>query len=84
MFTGRVAGDYVRAMRAGFFSQPFGHEGGITGHPADFLVDGNGIVRFARYGSDYADTMTVDEALRVARERGLSTPRLPRNVAVAS
>src|ERR1700675_739157 len=57
MFTQRVARDYARAMLAGFLSGPFGHEGGIKGHPADFLIDEQGVIRLAHYGLDYADTL---------------------------
>jgi hypothetical protein len=32
MFNGKVARDYASAMRAGYFSRPFGHHGGIKGH----------------------------------------------------
>ncbi|MGW8363283.1 peroxiredoxin-like family protein [Streptomyces wedmorensis] len=63
MFTGAVAKDYGRAMRAGIFSRPIGHEGGIQGHPADFLIDSEGVLRLAHYGRDYADTMGVDAVL---------------------
>lgn len=75
MFTRHVMRDYLRAIGAGFLSRPFGHEGGIQGHPADFLIDGGGVVRFAHYGRDYADTMTVDDILAVAVDRGLTKAR---------
>ncbi|MFD7260117.1 redoxin domain-containing protein [Streptomyces sp. NPDC059874] len=66
MFTGAVARDYGRAMRAGIFCRPIGHEGGVQGHPADFLIDSEGVLRPARYGRDYADTMGVDAVLDAA------------------
>ena len=71
MFSLRVWRDYARAMGAGFFSRPFGHEGGIKGHPADFLIDGQGVIRFAHYGRDYADTLNVDRILELAAQAGL-------------
>jgi peroxiredoxin len=70
MFDGKVARDYARAMRAGFFSRPFGHHGGIKGHPADFLIDGEGIIQHAHYGESYADSLEVDEVVSLARELG--------------
>lgn len=75
MLTRRVMRDYVQAMRAGFFSRPLGHEGGIQGHPADFLIDGGGVIRLARYGRDYADTLSVGAVLTVAVDRGLADAR---------
>lgn len=71
MFSRRVWGDYARAARAGFFSRPLGHEGGVRGHPADFLVDGDGTVRLAHYGRDYADTLNVDAVIEAGADRGL-------------
>ncbi|MEV5974693.1 peroxiredoxin-like family protein [Streptomyces sp. NPDC051921] len=69
MLHARVAADNMRALRAGYRSMlPFGHEGGIRGHPADFLVDPDGIVRLAHYGADYADTLDVDTVLNAARD----------------
>ncbi|MDE3133416.1 MAG: AhpC/TSA family protein [Acidobacteriota bacterium] len=68
MFSRAVARDYVRAMGAGHFSRPLGHEGGIQGHPADFLVGPDGVIRYVHYGSDYADTLRVDAILQAARE----------------
>jgi peroxiredoxin len=74
MFTRRVMRDYVRAIGAGFLTRPVGHEGGIQGHPADFLVDGEGIIRLARYGRDYADTMQVDDVVEAAVGLGIANP----------
>ena len=71
MFSLGVARDYTRAMLTGFFSGPFGHEGGIKGHPADFLIDGQGVIRLAHYGLDYADTLNVDRILELASQAGL-------------
>jgi peroxiredoxin len=67
MFTWDVMRDYARAMAQGIFSKPFGHEGGIQGHPADFIIDESGTIVHARYGRNYADTLTVDGVLAVAR-----------------
>lgn len=72
MFDGQVARDYARAMGAGFFSSPFGHHGGIKGHPADFVIDGEGVIRHAHYGEGYADSLGVDEVVSLARELGLA------------
>lgn len=66
MFSARVARDYGRALRAGLGSRPVGHHGGITGHPADFILDPGGVIRYARYGADYADTLGVDKVLELA------------------
>lgn len=68
MFSAAVAHDYGRAMAAGYFSKPLGHEGGIQGHPADFLLDADGVIRHAHYGADYADTLRVDAMLAAAAQ----------------
>ncbi len=52
MFSRDVARDYARAMGAGFFAKGFGYHGGIKGHPADFVIDGDGIIKFAHYGDN--------------------------------
>jgi peroxiredoxin len=73
MFSWAVMRDYVKAMARGIFSKPFGHEGGIQGHPADFIVDERGTITFARYGRNYADTLTVDGVLELARPAAAPT-----------
>lgn len=72
MFARKVASDYVRAMRDGFYSKPFGYHGGIKGHPADFIIDGDGIVKHAHYGASYADSLGVDAVISVAGELGIA------------
>ena len=71
MFDGKVARDYASAMRAGYFSRPFGHHGGIKGHPADFIIDAEGVIKHAHYGESYADSLGVDDVVSLARELGL-------------
>jgi peroxiredoxin len=72
MFSWAVMRDYMRAMWNGIFSKPFGHEGGIQGHPADFIVDERGVLTYARYGANYADTLGVDAVLALARSGSLA------------
>ncbi len=74
MFTLRVWRKYARAMLHGFITRPFGHEGSMKGHPADFLIDATGIVRYAHYGVDYADSLTADDAIAAAAELALTAP----------
>jgi len=68
MFSGMVARDYLRAMRAGFYSKPVGHDGGVKGHPADFIIDGDGTIRHVHYGENYADSLGVDAVISIAGE----------------
>ena len=79
MLSGRVARDYIRAMRAGIFSKPLGHDGGIKGHPADFVIDGDGAIRHVHYGENYADSLGVDVLVSLASQLGMtagsSTPQ---------
>ena len=47
-------------------------DGGITGNPADFIVDAAGRIAFAHYGRHYADSLTIGQLADVLRglERG--------------
>ena len=74
MFSFAVWRDYALALAAGFSAGMLSHDGGISGHPADFLVDEKGILRHAHYGVDYADSLTVSQALDVARKLELIQP----------
>ena len=74
MFSADVARDYRRALAAGYRSRPLGHHGGIAGHPADFILDRDGLIRHAHYGANYADTLGVDDILRIAGGTGVLTP----------
>ncbi|MCK6444797.1 MAG: redoxin domain-containing protein [Planctomycetes bacterium] len=56
------------AARAGLrprWRDTFAH--GISGFPADFLIGADGRIEQARYGANFTDSLTVDEALRWAR-----------------
>jgi hypothetical protein len=71
MFSFAVWRDYYLALRAGFSTGMFSHDGGMFGHPADMLVDKDGIIRYVHYGKDYADSLTVDPALEAAGKAGM-------------
>ena len=75
MFTLRVWQRYMKAMLYGFVTRPIGHEGSMKGHPADFFIDPQGRVRYAHYGTDYTDSLTADEAVRIAQELGVAPPQ---------
>ncbi|MEU6882327.1 peroxiredoxin-like family protein [Streptomyces sp. NPDC046712] len=78
MFHGKVMSDNMRAMGAGYLGMmPFGHEGGIRGHPADFLIGPDGVVRMAHYGAHYADTLSVDAVLAAATTPTATTTPAP-------
>jgi len=68
MFSLAVWRDYYLALRAGFSTGMFSHDGGMFGHPADMLVDKDGIIRYVHYGKDYADSLTVEQALEAAEK----------------
>lgn len=59
-----VLGKAVRAVARGYFPKPA--EGGQNGLPADFLIE-RGVVRYAHYGKHAADTLSVDEVLKLGR-----------------
>ena len=72
---GKMWVDYTRAIVRGFLSSLkfFFNEGGDVGIPADFLIDGEGVIRHAHYGNHYSDTLTVSDSLRLAQELNLAT-----------
>jgi len=56
-------------------------ENGIFGLPADFLIDPNGKVLAAHYGSHAYDNWDADQLLRLVSERENSAAELEREVA---
>jgi peroxiredoxin len=70
MFAPAVWRDYARALAAGFPPGMLTSDGGITGQPADFLIDAQGIVAFAHYGRHYADSLTAAELADARRRLG--------------
>ena len=67
MVSPAVMRDYVKALAAGYPPGMFTQDGGITGNPADFIVDANGRIAYAHYGSQYADSLTAPEVVEVWR-----------------
>jgi thioredoxin-dependent peroxiredoxin len=67
MMSPAVVRDYARALAQGYPSGMFTHDGGVTGKPADFIVDANGRVAFAHYGSHYADSLNAPDVVDVWR-----------------
>jgi peroxiredoxin len=67
MFSPAVMRDYAAALIEGFPPGLLTSEGGITGNPADFLIDAEGRVAFAHYGKHYADSLTAQQVAEVRR-----------------
>ena len=65
MFSPAVMRDYFLAMKAGFPPGMLSSDGGVTGNPADFIVDADGRIAFAHYGRQYADSLTADQVLEI-------------------
>ena len=59
----------VAAVREGFVI-PAGPDGPITRVPADFLIDGEGVIRVARYGESIVDHIPLDRVAEFARVYG--------------
>lgn len=57
--------------------------GGILGLPADFIIDGAGNIRAARYGRHADDAMTVDEVLTYTKQ-GAAMQSMPGNLPMSS
>lgn len=65
--------DYTKAIFKGFFSPKlFGNEGGDTGMPADFLIDGSGTIRYAHYGKHAADSISLGDSVKLIHDLGLA------------
>jgi peroxiredoxin len=75
-----VMREYVKAMRAGFSPGLVTSDGGVTGNPADFLIDASGQVVFAHYGKQYADSLDAAQVVEAWRsaQRAVTRPRLSR------
>lgn len=67
MVSTAVMRDYAKALAAGYPAGMFTQDGGITGNPADFIVDANGRIAYAHYGSQYADSLTAPEVVQIWR-----------------
>ena len=68
--------DYGKALAAGYPPGLLTSDGGITGNPADFIVDESGRIVSAHYGRHNADSLDAPDvaaALRAA-QWGLDVP----------
>jgi peroxiredoxin len=67
MFSPTVVRDYYRALKAGLPPGMFSSDGGVTGNPADFIIDGDGRIAFAHYGRHYADSLDAGQIADISR-----------------
>lgn len=74
MFSFTVMREYFHALKAGFPPGMFSADGGVTGNPADFIIDADGQIAYAHYGRQYADSLDVEQVLNVCRNQ-VSLPR---------
>ncbi len=73
LFSLAVIRDYAKAIVKGFFSLPLlGNAGGDKGQPADFLIDGEGVIRYAHYGKHFSDSTTASESIRIFQDLGFA------------
>jgi peroxiredoxin len=70
----RFMGKSMVAMSKGFVALPIGKHGGITGRPANFIIDEGGVVGAAHYGRSAGDSWSVDDALTGAMGRVVADP----------
>lgn len=76
--------DYVKALAAGYPPGLFSSDGGITGNPADFIVDASGRIALAHYGKQYADSLDAEQVVRAWRAlQDGAAPRASRALATA-
>jgi hypothetical protein len=64
MVSPAVMRDYAKALIAGYPPGLLTSDGGITGNPADFIVDETGRIMFAHYGSQYADSLDASDVVQ--------------------
>ena len=71
-----VMREYFKALVAGYSPGLFSSDGGVTGNPADFLIDKSGRVVFAHYGKHYADSLEAADVVEAWRSvhRGTAAP----------
>ncbi len=55
----------AKSISRGFYPRPHRIDIGVTSFPADFFIDGNGTVAYARYGTHLGDSMSVEDVLEV-------------------
>ena len=71
-----VMREYAKALRAGYSPGLTSSDGGVTGNPADFLIDASGRVVFAHYGKHYADSLEAADVVEAWRsvQREVAAP----------
>jgi len=62
-----VMRDYTKALAAGYPPGLLTSDGGITGNPADFIIDASGRVSLAHYGKHYADSLDAADVIAAWR-----------------
>ena len=62
-----VMREYFKALMAGFPPGLLTSDGGITGNPADFIIDASGQVVLAHYGKHYADSLEAADVVEAWR-----------------
>jgi peroxiredoxin len=80
MFSPAVMREYIKALRAGYQPGFTTADGGVTGNPADFLIDAEGRVAFAHYGRHYADSLDVTDVANIRRGLESGGIRIPADV----
>jgi hypothetical protein len=68
MFSPTVMREYIRALLAGYQPGLTTSDGGITGNPADFLIDADGKIAYAHYGTHYADSLSAGQIAALRRQ----------------
>jgi peroxiredoxin len=68
MFSWRLMRDYMLALKAGYPTGMLSHDGGVMGHPADFIINKQGKIVFAHYGKNYADSLSIKQVIDVLRK----------------
>ena len=86
MVSPTVMREYVRALRAGFSPGLLTSDGGITGNPADFIIDASGHVVVARYGKHYADSLDAPDVVQAwrAAQRDVARPNAGLRIATSA
>jgi peroxiredoxin len=77
MLSPAVALDYAAALWNGFPPDLLPSDGGITGNPADFMIDADGRIAHAHYGRHDADSLAVPQIAAIRRQLEGGRARIP-------
>src|SRR5215469_4457070 len=80
LFSPTVMREYLKALGVGYKPGLTTFDVGITGNPADFLIDADGKIAYAHYGTHYADSLDARQVAELRRQMESGRSRLDASV----